>query len=103
MVLIPTDRPPTHPGEMLLQEFLAPLQLTQEELARRTGLSVETVSELVAGARGVTPDSALRLARFLGTTPALWMNAQLAWDLYHAMNSPEAADIEQIQPLTAPA
>ena len=103
MVLIPTDRAPTHPGDMLREEFLAPLQITDEELARRTGLSAETVSELVSGERGVTPDTALRLARFLGTTPEFWLNAQLAWDLYHAMNSPEAADIEQIQPLTAPA
>jgi addiction module HigA family antidote len=103
MVLIPSDRPPTHPGEVLREEFLAPLKLTGEELARRTGLPPETVGELVQGERGITPDAALRLARFLGTTPEFWLNAQLAWDLYHAMNSPEAADIEAIQPLTAPA
>jgi addiction module HigA family antidote len=103
MVLIPSDRPPTHPAELLREEFLAPLRLTDDELARRTGLPPETVDELVRGERGITPPVGLRLARFLGTTPEFWLHAQLAWDLFHAMNSPEAADIDQIQPLTAPA
>jgi addiction module HigA family antidote len=103
MILIPSNRAPTHPGEMLLEEFLTPLGLSQSELARRIGVSFVRVNELVHGKRGVTPDTALRLARLFGTTPDFWLNGQLAWDLYHAVHSAQAAEIEKIEPLAAPA
>ena len=99
MVRIPTHRPPTHPGEMLLEEFLKPLALTQTELAERLGVSYPRVNELVHGKRDMTPDTALRLERFLGVEAQFWLNLQLAWDLYHATHSKVAQQIQQIKPL----
>jgi addiction module HigA family antidote len=79
---IPSDRPPTPPGEMLLEEFIRPLGMTQAELADRIGVSYVRLNEIVNGRRGITPSTALRLARALGTTPQFWLNLQLALDLY---------------------
>jgi len=101
MLRIPTDGPPTHPGEMLLEEFLKPLHMTQRELAERIGVSYPRINELIHGKRGMTPDTALRLERFLGMEAQFWLNLQLVWDLYHAMHSPAAAEIEQIERLPA--
>lgn len=99
MVRLPTHEPPPHPGEILLEEFLVPYGMTQVELAERIGVSYPRVNEIVRGKRGITPDTALRLARLFGTTPDLWLNGQLAWDLYHALRSPTAAEVAAIQPL----
>ena len=93
---LPQNRTPTHPGEVLLEEFLEPYGLTQKELARRIGVSYPRVNELIHGKRGVTPDTALRLAKLFGTTPEFWLNLQLAHDLYRARQS---ADHEDIRPL----
>lgn len=82
--MIPSHRPPTHPGEMLLEEFLKPLGMTQVEAAERMGISVNRMNELIRGKRGITADTALRLAKLLKTSPEFWMNLQAAWDLYHA-------------------
>ena len=84
MVRIPTHREPTHPGEMLLEEFLEPMGITQRELADAIQVPYQRINELVNGRRGVTPSTALRLARFFGMTPDFWMNLQLRWDLYMA-------------------
>ncbi len=99
MVRIPTHRPPTHPGEMLIEEFLKPLGLTQTELADRLGVSYPRVNELVHGKRDMTPDTALRLERLLGVEAQFWLNLQLAWDLYHAKHSLAAKAIAKIRPL----
>ena len=99
MVRIPTHRPPTHPGEMLLEEFLKPLGLTQTELADRLGVSYPRVNELVHGKRDMTPDTALRLERFFAVEAQFWLNLQLAWDLYHATHSAAARPINHIKPL----
>lgn len=99
MVRIPTHRPPTHPGEMLRAEFLEPLGLTQTEVAGRLGISLPRLNELVNGKRGVTTDTALRLGRLFDTSPAFWLNLQTAWDLYHALHGPSAAEIRKIRPL----
>jgi addiction module HigA family antidote len=96
MVRIPTHRAPTHPGEILLEEFLNPMGLTQRELAEGIRVPYQRVNELVNGRRGITPATALRLAKFFGTTPDLWMNLQLRWDLYHAQEA-EAADLDRIK------
>ena len=96
MVRIPTHRAPTHPGEMLLEEFLNPLEMTQRELADGIRVPYQRVNELVNGRRGVTPATALRLGKFFGTTPDFWMNCQLRWDLYHALKA-EASDLAQIK------
>ena len=97
MVRIPTDREPTHPGEMLLQDFLLPLGMTQRDLATAISVPYQRVNEVVRRRRGVTPSTALRLSKFLGTSPDFWMNLQLRWDLYHAQRA-EADQIESIRP-----
>ena len=76
MVRVPTDRAPTHPGEMLLEEFLKPMGLTQRDLADGVRVPYQRVNELVNGRRGITPASALRLAKFFGVSPGFWMNLQ---------------------------
>lgn len=98
---LPTRRPPTHPGEMLLCEFLDPLGMTQTEFARRIGVSYVRINELVNGRRGVTADTALRLSQSLGTTADFWMNLQVSWDLWHALHSGSAEEIRAIEPLRA--
>jgi antitoxin HigA-1 len=95
MVRIPMNREPTHPGEMLLEEFLDPMGITQRELADAIGVPYQRVNELVNGKRGITPSTALRLAQFLGTTSAFWMNGQACWDLYHAQKA-EASQLRRI-------
>ena len=97
MVRIPTHRPPTHPGEMLLEEFLTPMELTQRDLAEAIHVPYQRVNELVNQKRGVTPSTALRLAKFFGMSPDFWLNLQLRWDLYHAQQK-EARQIEHIHP-----
>ena len=97
-MILPKNRPPTHPGEMLLEEFLKPLGITQTELADRISVSFVRVNEIINGKRGITPDTALRLSALFGTTPDFWLNGQLAWDLWHAMRSPEAKEIKKIKP-----
>lgn len=80
MVRIPTHREPTHPGEMLLEEFLIPMGLTQRELAGTIHVPYQRINEIVNQRRGITPSTALRLARFYGMTAGFWMNLQLRWD-----------------------
>lgn len=105
MVRIPKNRPPTHPGEMLMEEFLKPLQMTQAELAAKLGVSYPRVNELIHGKRGVTPDTALRLERLFGMEAQFWLNLQLAWELYHVIHSPVVGEIRKIKllPTLAPA
>ncbi len=101
MLLIPTHGPPTHAGEMLLEEFLKPLGMSQVELAHRLGVSYPRINELIKGRRGLTPHMALRLERLFGMEAQVWLNLQLAWDLYQATHSANAAEIAQIRPLQA--
>jgi antitoxin HigA-1 len=103
MVRVPTHRPPTHPGTMLREEFLEPLGMEQVELAKRIGVTFQTVNALVRGRRGITPSTALRLGRLFNTGPEVWLNLQLRWDLYQAMHSKEAKAIERIEPIRATA
>lgn len=97
--MLPKNGPPTHPGEMLLEEFLRPLGMTQIELAERIHTSYPRVNELVNGKRGVTPDTALRLAKLFGTTPEFWLNGQRNWDLWHALHSKGIKVLDTIEPL----
>ncbi len=101
MVRIPTHGPPTHPGAMLLEEFLKPFGMSQVELAERICVSFPRVNELIHAKRGVTPDTALRLERLFGMEAQFWLNLQLAWDLYHAAHSPAARAIRKIRRLPA--
>lgn len=82
--MIPEHRIPTHPGEVLLEEFLEPLEIPQTELAGKLGISVQRVNELVNQKRGVTPETAWLLAGAFGTTPQFWMNLQANYDLANA-------------------
>ena len=81
MTRIPTNREPTHPGEMLVEEFLAPMNITQRDLAKAINVPYQRVNELVNRKRGVSPSTALRLARFFGVSPDFWLNLQARWDL----------------------
>ena len=82
--MIPKHRKPTHPGEILLREFLEPMALSQVELARRMDVPVQRVNTLVNGKRDMTAETAILLSRVLKTTPEFWMNLQDARDLYEA-------------------
>ncbi len=97
---LPRKRPPTHPGEMLLEEFVKPLNITQTELARLLEVSYPRLNEIIKGRRSVTPDTALRLSRVLGMSADFWLGLQQDWDLWHAMNSPEAKQISRLKPLS---
>jgi addiction module HigA family antidote len=79
--MIPTHRRPTHPGEILQEEFLSPLGITQVALAAHIGVPVQRINELVRGKRGVTPDTAWLLGQAFDTTPEFWLNLQAAYDL----------------------
>jgi addiction module HigA family antidote len=83
--MIPTHKPPTHPGEMLREEFIKPMNLKLVDVAKQLGISMNRLSELTLEKRGVTADTALRLAKLFKNTPEFWMNLQMTWDLYHAM------------------
>ena len=100
MIRIPTNRTPTHPGEMLLEEFLTPMELTQRELADAIHVPYQRINDLVNGRRGMTPNTALRLAKYFGNTPAFWMNLQLRWDLYFAQQA-EKQILKGISPYRA--
>ena len=92
---IPTNRKPTHPGEMLLEEFLKPMGITQRELANALGISYQRVNEIVNQRRGISSSTALRLARYFNMSAEFWLNAQMCWDLYHTLQV-EAEEIEAV-------
>lgn len=96
---LPTRQPPTHPGEMLLEEFLTPLGITQSAFAIRLGVSFPRINEVINGKRSVTPDTALRLAQVTGMSADFWLGLQQDWDLWHALRSEDAAAIAQLEPL----
>src|SRR5579863_10654445 len=83
--MLPSNRIATHPGQILLQEFLQPLGLTQAELARSLAIPLNRVNELVRGKRGITPRTALLLSEYFKNSPEFWMNLQTAHDLSRAL------------------
>ena len=98
---LPKNRPPTHPGEILLREFIEPLGLTQTAVAAGLGISYPRLNELVNAKRGVTPDTALRLERMFGLDAGTWLNLQRDHDLWNAMRAPAAGNLDQIRRVTA--
>ena len=96
---LPLNRPPTHPGEMLLEEFLRPLGISQSAFAVRLDISLPRLNEIIRGRRGVTPDTALRLARVLGMSADFWLGLQQDWDLWHTERSDQAAAIARLEPI----
>ena len=79
--MLPNKRISTHPGEILLHEFLEPSEISQSELARHLDISIQRVNELIRGKRGITPDTAWLLSKAFGTSPEFWMNLQVAYEL----------------------
>ena len=98
MIRIPTHRAPTHPGEMLLEEFLKPMNLTQRQLADAIHVPYQRINEIINGRRGITPSTALRLAEVFKLSPDFWLNLQLRFDLFYAQQH-EAEALKTIRPL----
>jgi len=96
MIRIPTNRTPTHPGEMLLEEFLVPMQISQRDLADAIHVPYQRINELVNQKRGITPSTALRLAKFFNMSAGFWLNLQTRWDLFKAQTV-EKGELELIQ------
>ncbi|MCP3686972.1 MAG: HigA family addiction module antidote protein [Gammaproteobacteria bacterium] len=96
MVRVPNNRRPTHPGEMLKEEFLVPMNISQRELADAIHVPYQRINELVNQKRGVTPSTALRLAKFFGLSADFWLNIQIRCDLFKAQAAEEKA-LESIQ------
>lgn len=94
----PTFRPPTRPGEILVEEFLRPMGLTQAEVARAISVSSQRLNEVARGHRELTASMALRLARYLGTTPGFWLDLQRNCDIHDTLQT-EGAAIEAIEPV----
>lgn len=99
MIRVPTNREPTHPGEMLREEFLEPMKLTQKDLADSIKVPYQRVNEIISGKRGVTPSTALRLAKYFGTSAGFWLNLQMRFELYSAQKKEQAVlkKIKQIK------
>jgi len=79
--MLPRKRTSTHPGEVLIEDFLSPMGISQTQLAKHLGVSIQRINELIKGKRGITPDTAWLLSKALGTTPEFWMNLQVNYDL----------------------
>lgn len=100
MIRIPTHRAPTHPGEMLLEEFLKPMNITQRQLADAIHVPYQRINEIINGRRGITPSTALRLAEVFKTSPDFWLNLQLRFDLFYTQQR-EADELKTIRPLAS--
>lgn len=100
MIRIPTHRAPTHPGQMLTEDFLKPMGITQRELADSIHVPYQRINEIINGRRGVTPSTALRLSKFFSVSPDFWLNLQLRWDLYFAQQA-ESDELDTINPISA--
>ena len=96
MIRIPTKRAPTHPGEMLREEFLEPMNISQRDLANAIHVPYQRINELVNKKRGVTPSTALRLAKFFEMSPDFWLNLQIRCDLFKTQTA-EKNDLDSIQ------
>jgi len=92
------DVPPAHPGRIFFETVLIPLGMTQRDAARHLMISYPRMNEIIREKRRVTPDTALRFARFTGTLPELWLRFQLDIDLWEARNSLLADEVMEIRP-----
>ncbi len=98
---VPKNRAPIHPGEIIEEEFRKPLGLTQEKFAEALGIDRVRYSAIAHGRRGITPNTALRLAKVLGTSVEMWLRLQMMVDLYRELHGPDAAKIESLPPVKA--
>ncbi|MFQ5741490.1 MAG: HigA family addiction module antitoxin [Acidobacteriota bacterium] len=99
---LPKNRRPTHPGEVFLKDFLNPLGISRKKAAQRLRISYPRMNEIVNGKRTVTPDTALRLAKFTGTEYEFWLNLQQAVDLWETLHSDQAVELLEIRPAGVP-
>ena len=97
MIRVPTHRPPTHPGEMLVEEFLTPMGIKESELAEFIHVPAQRRSEIITDRKNITPSIAIRLAKYFGMSADFWMNLQLRWDLYQTQHA-ESEDLNAIRP-----
>lgn len=96
---LPTHRPPIHPGEILLEEFIKPFCMSQTEVARKIGVNPKNIYDIVRGKKGISVDIAIRLSRLFGTSPELWLNGQMAWDIWNAMHGNHTESFKSIEPV----
>ena len=94
-----SDRSPIHPGEILMEEFLVPMRVSQSRLARDISVPPRRINEICLGKRAITPDTALRLGRFFGTSAELWMNLQKRYELECAKDALKARLDREVRPL----
>ena len=96
--MLPKNRRPTPPGEILRYEFLEPLNLSQQQLADAIGVTRVRINEIILGKRSITPDTALRLAKFFNTTPNFWIGLQNSVDMWNALQT-HKREYERINPI----
>lgn len=96
--MLPTNRKPTAPGEILKEEYLVPLSMTQQQLANAIGITRVRINNIINGKRSITPDTALRLARFFNTTPEFWISLQMSVDLWKSREKNKKS-YEEIEPV----
>lgn len=98
--MLPKHRPPTHPGEFLLEEFLKPADVSQVEAAARMGIPFQRLNEIARGRRGVTADTAILLEALTGMDAQVWLTMQANWELWHALKvrgrRPKVKPLEQV-------
>lgn len=93
------DRSPIHPGEILTEEFLVPMSISQSRVARDINVPPRRINEICLGKRAITPDTAMRLARFFGTSAEFWMNLQTRYELECAKDEKQASVDREVRPL----
>ncbi|MDM8567413.1 HigA family addiction module antitoxin [Candidatus Halobeggiatoa sp. HSG11] len=94
-----TNRPPIHPGEILLEEFMKPNNLTSVELSEKIGISCEYVEAIINNQQVIDISVALYLSELFGTSPELWLNGQMQWDIWHFLHGKKAEKLKMIQPI----
>lgn len=99
--MLPKHRAPTHPGEMLLEEFLKPLNVSQVEAAERMGVPFQRLNAVINGRRGITADTAIRLEALTGMEASFWMRLQASYDLWHALRNGERPKIKRLEKAAA--
>jgi addiction module HigA family antidote len=98
--MLPKNRQPTHPGEIIRYEYLDELNMTQQQLADAIGITRVRINEIILGKRSLTPDTAFRLARFFNTTPEFWIGLQTNFDMWNTLQKREK-EYERIRPLNS--
>jgi addiction module HigA family antidote len=96
---MPINQPPIHPGEILQEEFIMPYHITTTELAEKIELSVEQIDAIIKAQQSISTGMALRLSRLFQTSPELWLNGQMKWDIWHILHGKKANQLDKIRPI----